>query len=227
MNALINNRRYVIFAIVVLVAMFALSGWAWTQIPADTQIPTHFGVDGQPDSYGGKFEGLFLMPLVSVAVMVLMAFVPRFEPRRRNMQMSGKAYRALWIVLGLFFLALHVSIVLTALGYNVPMNLVISIALGLMFVVIGNYMGKIRSTFMFGIRTPWTLASDLSWNKTHRLGGKLFVASGLAILITGIFAPSLMVWVMLAFLAGVVLISFVYSYLVWRSDPEVQTQPQS
>lgn len=222
MNVIKNNRRYLLFGLFVLLAMFALSNWAWINIPDDVQIPTHFGPDGQPDDYGGKFEGLLLLPLVSGAILTLLLFVPRIEPRRSNILRSGKAYGAFRVAIMLFFLALHTSIVLTVLGYNVPLNSVLSVTVGILFMVIGNYMGKIRSTFTFGIRTPWTLSSDLSWNKTHRLGGKLFMLSGLAILVCGLFAPNLLFPVLLIAPLGTVGVTLIYSYTVWKGDPEAQ-----
>lgn len=211
----------------VILFMFALSGWAVFQIPADAKIPVHWGIDGQPDRYGGRFEGLFLMPLIMTAVVALLAVVPKIEPRRFNLDQSIKPYRAVWLGLLLFFGLLHTALVISALGRAVPISLIISAGLGLLFMVIGNYMGKVRSNFMFGIRTPWTLASDLSWDKTHRLGGKLFMAAGGAILLAGLFAtPTFAFQVMMVGTLGTVIVTFVYSYLIWRQDPAVQQTRQ-
>ena len=94
---------------------------------------------------------------------------------------------------------------------------------GLMFIVIGNYLGKIRRNYMFGVRTPWTLASELSWNKTHRVTGKLFVVSGLLIVLASFWSPIVAFYTMMVTILGAVLFALIYSYLVWKRDPTVQT----
>ena len=120
---------------------------------------------------------------------------------------------------------LHVTMTLITLGYAISINIVISVGLGLLFIVIGNFLGKIRSTYTFGIRTPWTLDSELSWNKTHRLGGKLFMLAGVATLFSGLlFDDEILVVVMLVSILGAALVSTVYSYFVWKQDPEIQAR---
>lgn len=210
---------------VIAVIMFLISAWAWQQVPADAQVPIHWNAAGEVDGYGGKFEGLLLMPIIMVGVMGLVAVVTFIEPRRRNLLQSDRAFGAFWIAISLFFLLLHTATILIVLGYNVSMNIVLSIGIGLLFIVIGNFLGKIRSTYTFGIRTPWTLDSELSWNKTHRLGGKLFMLAGAAILLSGLlFSGNILVTVMLVSILGTVIVSTVYSYFVWRDDPEVKAR---
>ncbi|MCB0026848.1 MAG: SdpI family protein, partial [Anaerolineales bacterium] len=112
-----------------------------------------------------------------IGVVGLIAAIPFIEPRRSNLAMSRTAYVALWAVLLFYFLVLHVILVINALheagvvAFNLDVGRLVPISVGVLFVVIGNYLGKIRSNYMMGIRTPWTLASDLAWDKTHRLGG--------------------------------------------------------
>ena len=111
-------------------------------------------------------------------------------------------------------------VVLAAVGSPLDVNLVLSVATGLLFIVIGNVLGKVRSNFMFGVRTPWTLSSDLSWNKTHRLVGRLFVLLGLATIVVGVVGgTTAFVVVLLGGIGVVLVVAFVYSYQVWKSDP--------
>ena len=87
--------------------------------------------------------------------------------------------------------------------------------------IIGNVLGKVRSNFVFGVRTPWTLSSDLAWNKTHRLVGRLFVLLGLAMIVVGLVGGTTAFFVLLLGGIGVVLfVAFAYSYRVWKSDPD-------
>ena len=220
-----NLRKLLGLTAVTLLLMLLISAWAWGQIPADAQLPVHWNAAGEVDRYGGKVEGLLLSPIITAGLMVLVAFITRLEPRRGNFLQSEKAFTMFWYVLLLFFLMLHVTTTGIALGYNIPLPLVIGVGIGLMFIVLGNFMGKIRSTYTFGIRTPWTLDSDLSWNKTHRLGGKLFMATGVLVLLTAVLGSSiLMFWVLMGGILITVSVSMVYSYIVWKNDPDAQAR---
>ncbi|MCB1236749.1 MAG: SdpI family protein [Verrucomicrobiae bacterium] len=204
----------------ILLLLVALSAAVWMRLPDGARVPTHWGPSGKADGFGGK-GSLFLLPAVVAGVMVLFALIPRFEPRRGHLLRSSKAYTATWMATLAFFVVLHGAMCWAALGRPLSMNPVIGVATGLLFTVIGNYFGKIRSNFVFGIRTPWTLSSELSWAKTHRLGGRLFMLLGLAIALAGLLDPrgSALMWTVLIGVLGMVAAVFAYSYVVWRRDP--------
>jgi uncharacterized membrane protein len=213
-------RPVVIVGSAAVIGMLILSAWAWPQIPDGAQVPIHWGIDGTPDGYGPKWLGLIGIPILVVALLLV---IPRFEPRRANLERSATAYVAVGIAVTLFVTALHVAAVLAALGENVNLGMVASIGIGLAFVVMGNYLGKTRSNWFFGIRTPWTLSSDRSWTRTHRLGGVAFVVIGLLVIVTALVAgPSVAIWVLLGGMAASVIGLLAYSYLVWRDDPDRQ-----
>ncbi|MCB0144848.1 MAG: SdpI family protein, partial [Caldilineaceae bacterium] len=167
-----------IFSAVVIGIMFLIAAWAWMQLPADASIPVHWGINGEADRYGGKFEGLLMPPLITLGIVLLMAFIPRLDPRGENIVRSSAAYKAIWVVIMLFMLLIYGIALLAIFGWPLDIGRIVGGAVGILFIILGNYMGKIRSNYTMGIRTPWTLASELSWNKTHRLGGKLFVTLG-------------------------------------------------
>lgn len=217
-------RPLVIVGSAAVIGMLILSAWAWPQIPDDAQVPIHWGIDGTPDGYGPKWLGLLGIPILTALVVALLLVIPRFEPRRANLERSATAYVAVGIAVTLFVTALHVAAVLAALGEDVNLGMVASIGIGLAFVVMGNYLGKTRSNWFFGIRTPWTLSSDLSWTRTHRLGGIAFMAVGLLVIVTALVAgPSVAIWVLLGGMAASIVGLLPYSYLVWRSDPDRQS----
>ncbi len=218
-----NLNVILILSGIVLVLMLGVTAWAWDQIPAEARLPVHWGVDGQPDRLGSKAEALLVTPGIGVLVVLLLYFIPRFDPRRENLAQSMKAYKAVWGVLLVILAGIHTAVILAGLGYPVDMGGLIFGLVGIMFVVIGNFMGKIRSNFFFGIRTPWTLSSELSWNKTHRLGGRLFIATGLLMVLSAFITPiGFWVYFLIGSLLLLILILVVYSYQVWRQDPAVQ-----
>lgn len=218
-----NLKTTWLISTLLIVLMIALSTWAWMQLPADASLPVHWNAAGEADRYGGKAEALLLLPAVTVGVLLLFNLIRYIDPLRANIERSGQAYRA--VLLGtLFFMAvLHTGAVLSALGYPINIGLLAAPAVGLMFVVMGNYMGKIRRNYMFGVRTPWTLASELAWNKTHRITGKLFVLSGLLTIGATFLGPTVAFFTMMASILGTVVFAMVYSYLVWKNDPAMQT----
>jgi uncharacterized membrane protein len=219
----LNLRIIWLISTVVIALMVGFSAWAWVQLPAGASIPVHWNAAGEVDRYGGKVEGLLVLPLVSGGVVLLFTLIRYIDPLRANIERSGKAYRA--VLLGtLFFLAvLHVGAVLNAVGYAVNIGLLAAPAVGLMFIVIGNYLGKIRRNYMFGVRTPWTLTSELAWNKTHRVTGRLFVVVGLLVLIAIFWSSTIAFYTLIGGTVGILLFAMIYSYLVWKNDPAVQT----
>jgi uncharacterized membrane protein len=217
-------RTAVIFSLVMIAASTAAAGWAFERLPADALVPTHWNVQGQIDGHAGRWS-LFLMPGTLLGMTLLLFALPYIEPRRGNLLRSSRAYCATWMSVITLLAAIQGVSVLTALGHAVPMNTIAFGGAGAIFLVLGNFLGKVRSNFVFGVRTPWTLASDLSWNKTHRLAGRMFVACGAALIAATLlnFSGTVLVSILLGSVATVVIASMAYSYFVWRNDPQKAT----
>lgn len=220
-----NIRPFLAMAGLVIAVMLAASAWASPQVPADAVIPVHWGLDGQPDGYAAKPVGLLGLPAIATLLAGVLAIVPRIEPRRENLERSATAYRRSASAILVIFGVVHGAVVATAVGYAVNVPALVTVAVGGLFIVIGNYLGKVRSNFLFGIRTPWTLTSERSWAQTHRLAGRLMVALGAGLVLAvvlGLRGLDLFPVVGIG-AAGLVAIVFVYSWLVWRDDPDPQT----
>lgn len=216
-----NRKLALIISSTIILGMFLLSLWTWVNIP-DRPIPVHFDIEGQPDAYGSKFEGLMVLPLVAIICNLLFVFLPRIEPRAENLLRSSKAYSAVWLSAIAFLAIIHGGTIAVVLRQSAQLSgAVVQIGAGIQFMVMGNYMAKIRSNFFFGIRTPWTLSSEKSWRKSHRLGGWLLFGLGLGCIGAAIAGNSaLFLGLVLGGTAGVTLILFIYSYLVWKDDPD-------
>lgn len=213
-------RPLVTVGLVLIGAMLAVSAWAWPQIPDGAQVPIHWGPSGEADGYGPKWVGLLGIPALAAAVLAFLVVVPRVEPRRFNLERSSTAYVATGMAALGLVAALHASAVIGTVTGTTSVPLVAVLGVGIAFVIIGNFVSKTRSSWFFGIRTPWTLSSERSWARTHRAGGYGFLALGILIVVAALaWGPMAGVWVMLAGIGiGLVALS-AYSYLVWRDDP--------
>lgn len=217
-----NIRPMLTYSAIVVGGAFALSAWAWVQLPDDALVPIHWGIDGQADGFAPKTIGLLILPVVAAVVAALLAVVPRIEPRRANLERSSKAYGATWLAVMTVLGAVHVLAIAVTLGADLDVSRIALTGVGAMLVVIGNYLPKVRPNYLMGIRTPWTLSSDQSWVKTHRIGGRLFVLEGIVLIVLGLLGPSpviLAVALVLAIVATLA-VAVVYSYRVWRVDPD-------
>ena len=215
----LDNKNMLIFSGVVFLVALAVTAFAWTKVPADAQIPIHWNAKGEVDGYGSKTFGLLMGPGLVLGLSLLLAFVPRMEPRGENLLRSQKAYKVVWGFILIFMLGLHLITTSAALGTNINMASMMSYAMGILFMAIGNYMGKIRSNFMFGIRTPWALSSEVSWNKTHRLGGRLFFFVGLLVFVSAFLKRGdLSFGLLIGGLFLTLILTYAYSYWVWKQD---------
>ena len=202
-------------------AMFLLAAVVWPSAP--DRIPVHWGLSGEPDRYGGKIEGLLLIPLITLGVYLMMLLLPKLDPRRANYALFEGAYGVLRLSTVVFLALIYGLILLWVRGFELDVAVVVPVLVGGLLVVIGNLLGKIRPNWFVGVKTPWTLSSSRSWVKTRRMAGWTFVLLGMAMVVLGFAGPADPGWALVTLVVaplGSVLWLFVYSYLVWRSDPE-------
>lgn len=204
-----------LISFLLVLAAFAIAVWFYPRLP--DPVPSHWNSAGQIDGYMAKPWGVFILPLTMTGIWIVLAVLPRISPKGYRLDTFQNIYGLIQIT---FIAALLVitSIALTAAtNRHVAINMIIPIVIGLLFVILGNYMDKLRKNFFIGIRTPWTLASDEVWVRTHRLGGWLFVAGGLAIVITAVLAPSAyMPIIMIVIIAVAALVPAAASYVIYR-----------
>ncbi len=216
------TRNFLGIASALLVAVMAISAViAGLNLPADLRLPVHWDLSGAPDQWAGKWVGLLMPAAIIGGVSLLFWFLPALEPRGRNLSRSQGLYLWGWAALLLFSVAIQLVVFSTAFSWGIPANHVIVGSCGLMFLIIGNQLGKSRSMYMIGLRTPWTLASEEVWVRTHRLAGKLMVLAGLVAIVAA-FLPlpsGLLATIMLAAIAVAAVVPIVYSFLLWRRDP--------
>lgn len=200
-------------------ATWAVTLWGWVRIPGGARVPLHYDLSGHVDRYGGKAEALLLLPLIAAGTTALFLILPAIDPRGSNLRRSLTALVAVATATNGMFLVIQLGTVLNATNHQVDVARWTVLASAVLFMVMGNYLNKVRSNFFVGIRTPWTLSSELSWTRTHRLGARLFAALGFVTLVTTLVSTAAGITILVSGALIVAAVSAVYSYVVWRQDP--------
>lgn len=136
-----------------IAAMFAAAAWAWSRVP--DQIPVHWNAAGQVDGYGSRFMGRLLIPLITLGMHLLFMVLHAIDPCRTSYDGFARVYAIFRGAILAFMGAVYAATTLVALGHRVEVARVITVALGLLFVVLGSFLGEVRPNWFVGVRTPW------------------------------------------------------------------------
>lgn len=204
----------------------ALGLWGYLSLDGSAQVPVHWNIEGEVDRTSSPLGALLPIPLIQIFVIGIFSALRFIEPCKENLQKSGKAVTATATAIAAFLGLVELGLVLEARGYDVMTGNYLLFVMGLFFAVLGNYLSKLRSGFFMGIRTPWTLSSDHVWNRTHRLGGRLFVISGTLIAVIALVMPSV---IALQLMIGIIFITALvpvgYSWWLWRAEKKSTHEP--
>jgi uncharacterized membrane protein len=190
-----------------------MSIYYYPQLP--DQFATHWGINGEANGYSSKLEGVAILPVISIFIVALFLVLPRLDPLKKNYKSFRAYYDNTVIVMAGFFAYLQALMIFWNLGYAFSFTMAISLAMGALFYYIGILLEHAKQNWFVGIRTPWTMSNEKVWNKTHKLGGKLFKAVGIATILIAILIPQALL-VSVALIMAVALATVVYSYLEFR-----------
>jgi len=212
------STRTTTIIVLVLIAAATVAGLLlWNRLP--DQMASHWNINDQVDGYMSKTWGVFMMPLITVGLFVIFLVVPSIDPLKANIAQFREAFNLFIILIVAFMLYIHGLTLVWSLGYtDFKMSTSMLPAMGLLFIFVGFMLRKAKRNFFIGIRTPWTLSSDTVWDKTHRLGAVLFMASGVLAIIGGIFGGLTAFWLLFVPLMGSTLFLLVYSYVLYQRE---------
>jgi len=204
-----------------LPASFIAGAWLFS-IAVYSRLPerfaVHWDIHGEPNRYGSRMEGAFLLPGLMIALYLIMQWYPSRDPRSSNIAKFRRAYDSVVTATIAFLGVVHVLVLGQALGWRVDITTVLFVCGGAMLVLLGNLLPLARSNFIFGIRTPWTLSSEHVWARAQRVGGYAMVAAGLLTMASAFLARPAGAVVALASLILAGVIPVVYSYLLWSGN---------
>lgn len=179
------------------------------------QLPIHFGINGEPDNYASKAIAGFVFPCLLAALNLFTLFALNTDPKKKNANIVIKTV-GIWAIPVLSILVIPITL-FKGMGYDMPIAAIISALLGLLLIIIGNYLPKSRQSYTVGIRLPWTLENDENWNKTHRFSGFVWVIGGIVVIINAYLTIE---YITIAVILLLVVLPVIYSYKLYLSQHE-------
>ncbi len=207
------KKTNIISLILILISLL-VSIYFYPQLP--DEIPTHWNKDGEIDDYSTKALGLFLMPFTAIIMFLLFIAVPHIDPLKKNIIGFRKYFDRFVLLMVGFMFYIHILTIFASFDNAFNMTAAMIPAMAILFYYAGILIQNAKRNWFIGIRTPWTLSSEGVWEKTHKLGSKLFKIAAVLILLT-LFAPDYFlysVFLLIAFSLYLVL----YSYLEFRKE---------
>lgn len=206
-----KNKITLIVTTLVMLLPIVLGLLLWNHLP--DQIPSHWNINGEIDRWSSKAFAVFGFPCILLAIHWLCVLASQADPKSKNYHPT-MIRLVLWIC-PVLSLVLNTLVYTTALGYSLKVEIIMPLLVGLMFVIVGNLLPKCRQSYTMGIKLPWTLADEENWNKTHRFGGKIWVAGGVITLATAFLGSF---WILLGVLIVMVAAPTIYSYSLYRKQ---------
>ncbi len=202
-------------SLALIVIAFAFGAAAYPHLP--TLVASHWGANGAINGHMTRLWGVLLMPIIMAVLWGIFLVIPAIEPQRQNFETFRRRYDLFRVGILAFFLYVYVLTLAINLGYPFDLRQFLAPAMAALFAGVAAILKDSKRNFFVGIRTPWTLSSDVVWQKTHHLGAKLFYATALCTLV-GALVPHLLLWYTFVPLLATVAITTVYSYVVYRCE---------
>lgn len=201
------NKKTLIITSIVTILPVLIGIICWNRLPE--VMATHFGFNNEANGFSSKAFAVFGLPLILLAVLWVGAFVTAHDPKRQNI--SPKMFSLMLWIAPVISLVAAATIYPVNLGYELDIAFFSELLVGLMFIIIGNYLPKARQNYTIGIKIPWTLANEENWNRTHRLAGYLWMICGILMILISLtrFVPA--EWLVGIFLI-MVLVPCIYSF---------------
>lgn len=210
------NWRTEVIPLIIIFLAFAVGTYFYNTFPET--VVTHWNFEGEPDGYSGKLFGALGLPAILLGMYILFLVLPLIDPRRDRYSSFSSVYHKLKTAIMLVFFGIFLVTGVYNLGYDLPIGHIVPMTIGALFLLVGNVMGKMKRNWFMGIRTPWTLASENVWNKTHRVGGWLFVLFGFIMMVMPFLNKTLGLGIFVIGIVALVFGTAVYSYIAFQQE---------
>ncbi|MFX3625045.1 MAG: SdpI family protein [Ectobacillus sp.] len=206
--------KHRIYPLILTLISIIMGIWAYYILP-DT-VPIHWNFKGEVDGYGSKLQVALIFPLMAVFMYVLLIALPKLDPRKENYKKFQGSYHIIINAILTFFVLIHGFVIASSAGYDMPISFIMPLAIGVLFIILGNYMPRVKQNYFVGFRTPWALQNEEVWRYTNRFGARMFMLAGILLAISA-FLPAFAktVFFIIAIIVATV-IPFVASYLYYK-----------
>ena len=208
-------RKSEIIIIGIVLISFAIGIYVFPEMPE--KIASHWNAKGEVNGYMPKFWGIFLMPIISAGLSLLLVIIPRIDPYKSNIEIFRKYYDNFILLIIVFLFYIYILTIFWNMGFRFNMITLLSPAIGILFYYSGVLIENAKMNYFIGIRTPWTLSSEKVWDKTHKIGGKLFKIAGI-IAIAGILFQGYAIFFILVPMLLAAIYSVVFSYIEYQKE---------
>lgn len=213
------KTKLLVLKLIIIVYMFVLWYYFYPVLPSI--MPIHWNYAWVADNFAPKLRALLMFPILSLGIFTMFYFLPKLDPKKANYPKFEKAWEAFQISLLVFFAYIYTISIYATLNPEINMWKYMMIWLWILFIIMGNYMWKIRRNYFIWIRLPWTIDNEEVWNKTHRLWGKCFMIAWLIFLINAFLNlnPAIVFGLIIS---SVLIIPVVYSYLEFKKISNIK-----
>lgn len=207
------KKELIIIVIIVLTLCFGI--YVFPDLPS--RVPSHWNASGEIDNWSSKEFSVYFFPALTLLMYLLLTFLPYIDPFYDNYKKFNKQYFLFKLGFVVFISLLYIFTLLFGLGFDLNINYFIIPLFSAGMILMGLFLPKVKRNFFIGIRTPWTIYSDLAWDKTHKLAGKTFIVVGiLMLLVMGFLSPENFFWFFIIAISVASLIPVVYSFFIFR-----------
>jgi immunity protein, SdpI family len=216
-----KTKNIQILSLCLLLASFLLGAYLYPQMPE--RMASHWDASGSVNGYVPKLWGIFLMPVISTILFLAFLVIPRIDPLKENIAKFRSYFDLFILMLFGFLFYLYLLTILWNLGYRFNIVQLMAPAFGLLIYYVGVLTENAKQNWFIGVRTPWTLSSETVWNKTNRLAGKLFKATGVLAMLGAAFPEQAIFFILVPLvLAGIYPI--VYSFREYQREMKVRSE---
>lgn len=207
-------KKLLIYKLLIVLVMIMIGFYVYPLLP--DSMPIHWWFDWKPDQMWSKLTYIITFPIITLILIIIFALLPKLDPKKDNYDKFGTPWEILqfstiWLM---FYLYIITSFVTLNPEYNISKFVLFGI--WVLFLIMWNYMWKIRQNYFIWIKVPWTLANEEVWNKTHRFWGKMFMIAWLLFILNSIFLWQV-VWVFIASVCLILFAPIIYSYMIFKN----------
>lgn len=208
-----KNQKTIFLGIVAV--LFIIGVILYPSMPE--QMASHWNEKGEVNGYMSKFWGVFFTPFLSLGLIGIFLLIPKIDPLKSNIEKFRRYYDEFIVLILLFLSYVHLLTIFWNLGYRFNMTTMIFLMIAPLFYYSGILMENAKRNWFIGIRTPWTLSSETVWDKTHKIGGKLFKLCGVLVIPGILFEKHALLFIIFPIILTSIYL-FAYSYFEYQKE---------